>query len=133
LNKGDFILNSGLDIFKDGNVSTFSLPEEDFIGTLKISDLLQKPFEKHIGSFEIPFDIKQFLDADEINASITWYLNWKLSEPMETQNTCTIKKLFGFLDGTRVIIAINLYKYLRNKGYDPEIIDRFITNTINKK
>ena len=99
------------------------------IGEISIDDLLHGKYEKHIGSFEIPFSLKEILTADDVNASVSWYLTWKLREPFETQNTCTIRRLFGEFDGTRVIIAINLYKYLRNKGYDPNIIERFVINT----
>lgn len=102
--------------------------EINWVGLLSINDLLQKKFEKYIGNFEIPLSLKDILNVDEINASVDWYVSWKLTEPIETQNTCTIKKLFGFYDGTRVIIAINLFKYLRNKGYDPDIIEKFVIN-----
>jgi hypothetical protein len=119
-----------MDVFEHGKLSTVV---DDEIRSCSIEQLLQKPFNKHIGSFEIPTDLKSILDVDEINAIISWYMSWKLTEPIETQNTCTIKTMFGVFDSVKVIIAINLYKYLRNKGYDPEIIDQFITKMINTK
>lgn len=105
---------------------TGSFAEDELVGEMKIEDLLQKPFDKHIGSFEIPSALKELFDVDQVNAVITWYLKWKLTEPIELQNTCTIKRVFGYYDGSRAIIAINLYKYLRNKGYDPEVIEKFL-------
>ncbi len=100
--------------------------ETSIIGERTLTSLLEIPFEKHIGSFEIPQEIKGLLTIDEFNACIDWYLKWKLREPLETQNTCTIKKVFGSSDGDKVIVAINVYKYLRNKGYDPTVIEKFI-------
>lgn len=118
-------------ILNDGFISsTFDETQEN--GFISINDLLQKPFEKFIGSFEIPEVLKEIVSADEVNASIDWYLSWKLREPIETQNTCTIKRIFGYTDGIRVIISINLYKYLRNKDYDPEVVEKFISKVINK-
>jgi hypothetical protein len=108
-----------------GEISA-SFDETEIEGKMTILDLLQQPYDKHIGQFEIPTSLRDLFCADEVNAVITWYLNWKLTEPIETCNTCTIKKVFGFYDGTKVIIAINLYKYLRNKGYDPEVMEQFV-------
>ena len=95
-------------------------------GVKTIESLLQEPFDKHIGTFEIPYSLKGLLDADQINAIVTWYLRWKFTEPVATQTTCTIINVFGYIDGTRSIIAINVYKYLRNQGYDPEVMERFL-------
>ena len=102
--------------------------ETELVGEISIEDLLQSSFEKHIGSFEIPSSLKTLFSIDEVNAIITWYLHWKLTSPPNTQNTCYIKELFGYNDGMKVIIAINLYKYLRTKEYDPYIIEKFISN-----
>lgn len=101
--------------------------ETKFKGSMSIEGLLQKPFEKHIGKFEMPSSLKDLFDVEHINAIITWYLRWKLVEHIDRQNTCTIFEKFGYHDGMKVIIAINLYKYLRNKGYDPEVIEKIIT------
>ncbi len=100
--------------------------ERELKGHLKINDILQKPFEKFIGNFEIPSSLKDILDADRVNAVIAWYYEWKLVEHPDRQNTCTIKEIFGYYEGINVIIAINLYKYLRNKGYDPEVVEKFL-------
>lgn len=102
--------------------------EKKVKGVLKISSLLDKPFDKHLSNFELPYLIKGLLNIDEINAIITWYLRWKIISLPYKQNTCTINDIFGYDDGIKVIIAINLYKYLRNKGYDPDIVEEFITN-----
>lgn len=95
-------------------------------GYMGIKDLLQKPYDKHISDFEIPVGLRDLFDASTVNTIITWYLNWKLIEHIDRQNTCTIKEIFGYNDGTIIIIAINLYKYLRHKAYDPEIIGKFV-------
>lgn len=95
-------------------------------GLITISQLLETSFDKHIGSFEVPYDLRGFFDIDEINSIITWYLHWKVTSNPKEQNTCTIYDIFGYDEGTKVIIAINLYKYLRNKGYDPDIVEEFI-------
>lgn len=95
-------------------------------GLNTLNDLLKEPFEKHIASFEIPHSLKDIFDVDMVNAGISWYLKWKLTEPIQTQNTCTIKNLFGYEDGNKLIIIINLYKYLRNLGYDPQVIEKII-------
>lgn len=113
------------DLFDCGKIIG-SFDETTIKGERTLESLLQEPFEKHIGSFEIPHTLKGLMETDEFNAVISWYLKWKLTEPLDTQNTCTIKKVFGYNDGNRAIIAINLYKYLRNKGYDPEVMERFI-------
>ena len=97
-------------------------------GYLSIDALLQKPFDKHIANFEIPLSLRDLFDADHVNAIITWYLHWKLTEEFDKQNTCTILYMFGYKDGVKAIIAINLYKYLRHKSYDPDIIEKFIGN-----
>ncbi len=117
--------NVGQQLIDCGKVSG-GYDETLVVGSLSINDILHQPFDKHIGSFEIPNALTDLLNVDEINAVITWYYKWKLTEPVITQNTCTIKKLFGFYDGVRVIIAINLYKYLRNKGYDPDVMEQFL-------
>ena len=102
--------------------------EKDIKGILSIEDLLQKnDFEKHVGSFEIPSNVSAIITIDEINAVISWYLPWKLNTPFDKQNTCTIKDIFGWKDGLKAIIAINFYKYLRNKGYDPEVVEIFLS------
>lgn len=106
------------------------IDETGIKGYLKIEDLLQKnDFEKLIGSFELPDSLKSIMTVDEVNAVVSWYLKWKLTEPLATQNTCTIKDTFGLEDGLKAIIAINFYKYLRNKGYDPQIVELFLTKT----
>ena len=105
-----------------------TINEEDIIPTITLEELLQKNrFEKHIGSFELPSSILDIMTVDEVNASISWYLEWKLTSPVSEQNTCTIKRLFGPQNGLKVIIAINFYKYLRNKSYDPEVVELFLT------
>lgn len=114
------------DIIIDCDKLNGRFEETSIVGEITISSLLEQPFEKHIGSFEIPQELKELMSLDEFNACIDWYLKWKLREPIETQNTCTVKKVFGAYDGDRTIIAINLYKYLRNKGYDPTVIQKFI-------
>ena len=111
---------------KDCIKLTGSFDDTNIVGEITIVSLLDNPFEKHIGSFEIPLELKNLMSIDEFNACIDWYLKWKIREPLETQNTCTIKKVFGTIDGDRMIIAINLYKYLRNKGYDISVIEKFI-------
>lgn len=99
-------------------------------GKQSIEDLLQRnDFEKHIGSFELPDNVKSIMSTDEVNAVISWYLKWKLTEPLAKQNTCTIKDTFGWEDGLKAIIAINFYKYLRNKGYDPQVVELFLAKT----
>ncbi len=104
-----------------------AVDEKDIIGKMSIEDLLQKnEFEKHVGSFELPSSITDVMDTDQVNACIDWYLKWKLSSPISQQNTCTIKDIFGYKDGVKVIIAINFYKYLRNKGYDPNVVEIFL-------
>ena len=108
-----------------GKVST-RFDESQVRGDLSIDGLLQQSFEKHIAGFEIPLSLRDLLDADRVNAIITWYLGWKLTEHPDKQNTCTIIYRFGQKDGLKVIIAINLYKYLRHKAYDPDIIEKFI-------
>lgn len=110
-----------------------SIKDEDIKGYMSITDLLQKnDFTKHIGSFELPSAVKDIMTIDEVNAVISWYLNWKLISPISEQTTCTIKNIFGFDDGLKAIIAINFYKYLRNNGYDPQIVEIFLTKSINK-
>jgi hypothetical protein len=110
-----------------------AIDEKDVKPTITIEDLLQKnDFEKLVGSFELPESIKNIMTVDEVNASVDWYLKWKVASPIAEQNTCTIKKLFGYNDGLKVIIAINFYKYLRNKGYDPEVVELFLSRPINK-
>jgi len=107
-----------------GNSSSIS--DKDIVGVLSIEDLLQKGFEKHVGSFEIPASVRDIVEVDEINAIITWYNHWKLTTPADLQNTCTIKDIFGYADAIKVVVAINFYKYLRNKGYDPDIVEKFL-------
>jgi len=102
--------------------------ETELKGEITVNELLQHSFDKHIGSFEIPSSLKTLFDIDEVNAIITWYLNWKLTYPINMQNTCVIKHLFGYYEGIKVIIAINLYKYLRNKDYDPDVVEKFKVN-----
>jgi len=92
---------------------------------LTIEQLLHKPFDKHIAGFEIPDDIKDLLDVDMINAVITWYLKWKIIEHPNNQHTCMIKELFND-DWYLVVMSINLYKYLRNKTYDPNVINSLL-------
>ena len=113
-------------ILTNCNKSATAIPDKDIKGEISIEDLLQKGFEKHVGSFEIPDTVKNVVDIDEINAVISWYLPWKLSAPLDKQNTCTIKDTFGYEDGVKAIIAINFFKYLRNKGYDPDIVEIFL-------
>ena len=84
-----------------------------------------KKFDKHIAKYEISETLKGFLDIDELNAIIDWYLKWKLSTSIETQNTCTIKDIFGN-DAIKVIVAINFWKYLRGKEYDPQIVEKIL-------
>lgn len=115
-----------IDNLIDCNKMFATFDETTIKGERTLESLLQEPFEKHIGSFEIPTSLKGLMDIDTFNAVISWYLKWKITEPMDTQNTCTIKKVFGHYDGSKAIIAINLYKYLRNKGYDPEVIEKFL-------
>lgn len=115
-----------IDNLIDCNKMFATFDETTIKGERSLESLLQEPFEKHIGSFEIPTSLKGLMDIDTFNAVISWYLKWKITEPMDTQNTCTIKKIFGHHDGSKAIIAINLYKYLRNKGYDPEVIEKFL-------
>lgn len=104
-----------------------AIKQSDIIPTLSIEDLLQKKdFEKHVGSFEIPHTVSDIMTVDEINAVITWYHRWQLRESADKQNTCTIKDIFGEKEAIRVIVAINFYKYLRNKGYDPDIVEIFL-------
>jgi hypothetical protein len=93
---------------------------------LSISDLLKNNFEKYVATFEMSETLKGFLDIDEINAIIHWYNQWKLTTPIEKQTTCTIKDIFG-TDAIKVIVSINFWKYLRNKDYDPEIIEKIIS------
>lgn len=107
-----------------------AIDEKDVKGFLKIEDLLQKnDFEKHIGSFELPSSVAAIMTIDEVNAVVSWYLKWKLTTPLDKQTTCTIKDTFGWEDGLKAIIAINFYKYLRNKGYDPQVVELFLTKT----
>jgi len=103
-----------------GELHSKSIKEEDIIGVLSVQSLLQQPFETHVGLFELPESIKQILHIDEINAIITWYLKWKLTEPIATQNTCTIRKVFGYTDSIRIIVAINFYKYVRSELHRPK-------------
>jgi hypothetical protein len=91
------------DELKDCEKLSGNFDETQHKGFRTLEDLLQLPFEKHVGGFEIPSMIKQILDIDQINASIDWYLKWKLTEPFETQNTCTIKNIFGYEDGLKII------------------------------
>ena len=110
------------------NQSSTSIDEKDIVPTITIEDLLQKnDFEKHLGSFELPSSVSSIMTIDEVNAVVSWYLRWKLTSPIDQQTTCTIKNIFGWEDGLKVIIAINFYKYLRNKGYDPEVVELFLT------
>ena len=113
-------------LFDCGKASV-KFDESQVRGDLSISALLQQPFEKHIANFEIPLSLRDLFDADHVNAIITWYLSWKLTEAIERQNTCTIVYRFGQKEGLKVIIAINLYKYLRHKAYDPDIIEKFVS------
>jgi len=123
----------GIDKFNDfkkiisdcGSISK-NFSDKDIDGILSIEDLLQKGFDKHVGIFEIPESIKNIMSMDEVNAVITWYLSWKITCPIEKQNTCTIRDTFGYKESIKVIIAINFYKYLRNKGYDPDIVEIFL-------
>ncbi len=104
-----------------------SISQRDIVGTLSIEDLLQKnDFEKHVGSFELPHTITSIIDVDMFNAVVSWYLKWKISEPLANQTTCTIIRVFGYKDAIKAIVAINFYKYLRNKGYDPDIVEQFL-------
>lgn len=111
--------------FDCGNKSS-KIDETKIKGVKTIESLLQEPFDKHIGTFEIPYSLKGILDADHINAIVTWYLKWKFTEPVKTQTTCTIINVFGYRGGTIAIIAINVYKYLRNQGYDHKVVERFL-------
>jgi hypothetical protein len=95
-------------------------------GKMTIDSLLLQPFEKHVGSFEIPQLLKGLLEVDQINAIVSWYIKWKLTTPVEQQTTCTIIDEFGYIDGSKAIIAINLYKYLRKKAYEPNIVEKFL-------
>ena len=99
-------------------------------GALSIEDLLQQGFEKHVGAFELPETIKSMMHVDDMNAIITWYLNWKLVSSIDQQTTCTIINIFGYKDGIKAIVAINFFKYLRNKSYDPTIVEAFEKSTI---
>jgi len=111
-----------------------AIEEKDIKPILTIEELLQKnDFEKHISLFELPSSIKEIMTIDEVNAAISWYFKWKLITPISEQNTCTIKKIFGLHDGLKIIIAVNFYKYLRNKEYDPEIVEMFLIENINNK
>lgn len=113
--------------------ATKSFDEKQHNGTLSIEGLLQNGFEKHVGSFELPETIKALMTTDDINAIISWYLKWKLTEPISTQTTCTIINVFGYKDGIKAIVAINFFKYLRNKEYDPSIVEAFeINNNLHK-
>jgi len=80
--------------------------------------------DTHIASFEVPNEIKNLMDINRMNAIIDWYLNWKLTTPLDEQNTCRIKDLFGEEEAIKCIIIINLWKYLRGKGYDPDVIEK---------
>lgn len=104
---------------------TFS--EDKIKGDITINDLLDNYFVHYVGGYEIPKSLSELLTVDDINAIITWYHRWRLNEPVATQTTCTIKSVFGYYDGMRVIIAINLFKYLRNKTYDPDVIEKILT------
>jgi len=95
-------------------------------GVRTIESLLEEPFDKHVGSFELPAIIKGLMDVDQINAIITWYVRWKLTSTVDKQTTCTVIDEFGYVGGTKAIIAINIYKYLRNKGYDPDFVEKFL-------
>jgi len=108
--------------------SAEAIKDIDIVGYQTINDLLQKPFDTYIGSFEVPQGIKDLMDIDQINSVIEWYLHWKLTSPIAQQNTCTIKDIFGDVESIKVIVAINLYKYLRNKGYEPQIMEIFLKN-----
>ncbi len=94
-------------------------------GSLSIEDLLHNKFDKHIGTFELPESIKSIMTADDMNAIVSWYLQWKLVTPIAEQTTCTIVNTFGYTDGIKAIVAINFFKYLRNKDYDPAIVEAF--------
>ena len=113
--------------------STKSFDEKTHKGTLNIEKLLQNGFEKHVGYFELPETIKVLVTIDDINAIISWYLKWKLTEPISTQTTCTIINVFGYKDGIKAIVAINFFKYLRNKEYDPSIVEAFEININSHK
>ncbi len=117
--------NVASELFDCGKVST-TFDETQLKGSMTIDALLQKPYDKHIGGFEIPLSLRDLFDADRVNAIVTWYLHWKLTEELDKQNTCTLLYLFGYKDGVKVIIAINLFKYLRHKTYDPDVIEKFI-------
>lgn len=110
-----------------GNIKYRSIDEKDMIGEMTIEDLFSKGIpEKHVASFEVPDSVKNVLNVDEINAVVSWYHLWKLTSPIADQTTCGIKKTFGYKDGIRAIIAINFYKYLRNLGYDPNVVEYFL-------
>jgi len=108
--------------------SSGKFDEDTHEGELRIEDLLQKKFDKHLGSFELPDSIKDIMTVDDINAVITWYLHWQLTSPVAEQTTCTIINVFGKIEGTKAIVAINFFKYLRNKSYDPTIVEMFEKN-----
>ena len=108
--------------------SSGKFDEDSHEGELSIEDLLQNKFDKHLGSFELPESIKDIMPVDEVNAIITWYLHWQLTSPISEQTTCTIINVFGKIEGTKAIIAINFFKYLRNKSYDPQIVEMFEKN-----
>ncbi len=103
-----------------------AIKDEDIVGNTTIEDLLQSGFEKHVGTFEIPQTILSIMNGDEFNASVNWYLQWKLRVPINKQNTCTILTTFGYKEAQRVIIAINFYKYLINNLDDPNIVEIFL-------
>jgi hypothetical protein len=108
--------------------STKKFDEEAHNGELSIENLLQNKFNKHLGAFELPDSIKNIMTVDDVNAIITWYLHWQLTSPVSEQTTCTIINIFGKFEGTKVIVAINFFKYLRNKSYDPTIVEMFEKN-----
>lgn len=114
------------DRFDCGKNKSGKFDDTTIKGRRTIDSLLQQPFEKHIGSFEIPQLLKGLFDVDQINAIVSWYIRWKLTAPLDQQTTCTIIDEFGYIDGSKAIIAINLYKYLRKRGYDPNIIEKFL-------
>lgn len=93
------------------------------IEKITIASLLDKKPESILYSYEIPRELLQIFDIDMLNAVIGWYQKWKLVTPPEMATTCMIGYLFSD-EAPLVIIMINLYKYLRGLGYDPDIVEK---------
>jgi len=108
-----------------GPISQKAIEDKDIKGIMSIKDLLKYPYQTYIYAYELPQSVKDLISTEEVNAVIHWYLNWKKTTPKETQTTCEIIRIFGFYDGTRAIIAVNFFKYLRLQSYDPDIVEKF--------